>query len=96
MVSAEEKLAGSLYLCIYALLGGEMLLSVITTLYPSPDACKKGVLGLLNEGDVVLLDSEHREVPQWRWRELFLTPGPPEDFRNFRLRVTAQGANKIA
>jgi len=78
------------------LLAGDMSLAVIASLYLTPDACKKGILGLLHEGDVVLLDSERTEVPQWQWRQLFSTSRLQEDLRNFRLRITSQGAKKLA
>jgi hypothetical protein len=77
------------------LLTHDMPVSLIASLYPTPDSCKKGLLGLLHEGDVVLLDQHDREVPQRRWRELFSPSSLYDGLWNLRLRITPQGAKKI-
>lgn len=77
------------------LAGGDLSLAVVASFYPGLEGFKKGVLGLLGEGDVVLLDSEGRDVPQWRWRELFSEAGLTQALREFRLRITPQGGKKV-
>ena len=78
------------------LLSSDMPLSVIAGIYPSPDACRNGLLGLLRDGDVTLLTADHSEIPQWQWRELFSQQNWLEALRDYRLRITAQGAKKLA
>jgi len=77
------------------LLGDDMPVSVICRFYPTPDACRKGLLGLLHEGDVILLNPEQSQIPQWRRRELFSQDDWLQKLRDFRLRITEQGANKM-
>jgi dihydroxyacid dehydratase/phosphogluconate dehydratase len=78
------------------LLSGDMPFSVIAALYPAPDACKKGLLGLLQEGDVLLLNAERAEISRWQWRELFGHENWMQNLRDFRRRITSQGATKVA
>lgn len=77
------------------LLACDMPLAVIAKVYPTSDHFRRGISGLLNEGDVVLLDSEGAEVPRWKWRQLFSTDNVQEDLRTFRLRITPHGAKKV-
>jgi dihydroxyacid dehydratase/phosphogluconate dehydratase len=75
--------------------GDDLPLTVIATLYSSPEAFRKGVLGLLVCGDVLLLDAEDNAVPKWRWREIFAPSSEIEQLGHFRLRLTSQGAKRI-
>jgi len=77
------------------LLGGDMPLTVIATLYSTADAFHKGVQGLLSCGDVLLLDAAGNSVPQWRWREIFAPGSETEQLRHLRLRLTPEGARRI-
>ncbi|MCI0351365.1 MAG: hypothetical protein L0Z53_18235 [Acidobacteriales bacterium] len=78
------------------LLSGDMPISVIGKLYSTPDACRRGLLGLLREGDVILLNPDQGEIPQWQWRQLFSQDDWLHELRDFRLRITEQGTKKIA
>jgi hypothetical protein len=78
------------------LLGGDMPVSVIAKVYPSLEACRAGLLGLLHEGDVTLLNPEHQEIPHWQSRELFSAPDWLNRLGSYCLHVTTQGANRIA
>jgi len=77
------------------LLGGDMSVTVIAKLYPTPEAFRKGILALLSCGDVVLLDANGNAVPTRRWREIFPDGSDTEQLEHFRVRVTPQGAKKI-
>ena len=48
------------------LLGCDLTLAVIARFYPTFEACKKGVFGLLREGDVVLLDFRFGQIGSFR------------------------------
>lgn len=78
------------------LLGGDMPVSVIARVFPSSESCREGLLGLLHEGDVILLNAHDEETRQWQWRELFSTSDWLQRLSTYRLRVTAQGAKKVA
>ncbi len=78
------------------LLGGELPLAVIRNIYPDTDAFRMGVFGLLTSGDVCLLTIDHADVPRWRWRELFVDRTAMKDLGNMQLKITAQGARRIA
>jgi hypothetical protein len=71
------------------LLGGDLPLATIRGLYPDDASFQRGVLGLLQEGDIALIADG--DVPQWRWRDV-LAAIP----HGFILRLTEQGAKKIA
>src|SRR6516162_6958108 len=77
------------------LLGGDLPLTVIATLYSTPEAFHKGVQGLLSCGDVLLLDTDGNALPEWRWREVFAPSSEAALLGHFRLRVTPQGAKRI-
>jgi hypothetical protein len=78
------------------LLACDMPLAVIAQVYPTFEHFQRGISGLLNEGDVVLLDSKGAEVPRWRWRQLFSIDDAQENLRTFRLRITPHGAKKVS
>jgi hypothetical protein len=72
-----------------------MQLTVIAKLYTSPEAFRKGISGLLSCGDVLLLDTEGKPVPPWRWGEVFELSSV-EHLGQFQLRVTPQGAKRVS
>ena len=73
----------------------DLPLTVIATLYATPEAFRKGVTGLLFCGDVLLLDGEDNAVPKWQWRDIFAPSYESEQLGHFRLRLTSQGAKRI-
>ena len=77
------------------LLGGNLPLAVIRNLYPDAEAFRRGVLGLLTSGDVVLRTAQETDVPRWRWRELFVDGRIADELNNFRLEITDQGAKRV-
>jgi len=70
------------------LIGSDMPLTVIATLYSTAEAFHQGVQGLLSCGDVLLMDADGNAVPEWRWREIFAPGVPTQQLGQFRLRVT--------
>jgi hypothetical protein len=76
------------------LLGGDLRLGVIATLFPSREEFSRGVLGLLSSGNVILLTIEKNEVPRWRWRELFSGDSALQELECFQLRITPQGTRR--
>jgi hypothetical protein len=78
------------------LLGGELPLAVIRSLYPDVDSFKRGVLALLTSGDVCLLRTDRTNVPAWGWREMFLNGSNMEELGDLKLKITQQGARRIA
>lgn len=78
------------------LLGGDLSLAIIQQVYPSIDAFKQGVLGLLNGGDVCVLEADGAIVAEWRWRQLFGENSLPYDPSQLKLRLTAQGVRRVA
>lgn len=77
------------------LLGGDLPLVVIATLYPTPEAFDKGIQGLLSSGDVLLFDSDGNQIPAWQWREVFSPSLQTGQVIRFRLRITPKGAKRI-
>jgi hypothetical protein len=77
------------------LLSGDLPLSAIRQLYPSDAAFMRGVLGLLNSGDVRLFGAGKPEVPSWYWRELFVQGKILSQMSSFRLDLTDQGARRV-
>jgi hypothetical protein len=75
---------------------GELSLAVVRNLYPGPDAFTRGVFGLLSSGGVCLVMIDQTEVPSWPWRELFVDGAVMKQLGNLKLRITAQGARRIA
>jgi hypothetical protein len=78
------------------LLGGELPLRVIRSLYPDADTFKRGVLALLTSGDVRLLMIDRTDVATWRWKDMFLNGSVMEELGNLNLKITQQGARRIA
>jgi len=77
------------------LLGGEMPLTTIRKLYPDNTAFLRGVLGLLNGGDVRLFSPGKPDIPQWYWQALFVEGSVLKKLTKFRLDITDQGARRI-
>jgi hypothetical protein len=78
------------------LLGGNLPLATIRGLYPTIEAFRKGILGLLSGGDVRLRSPDGKDVEQWRWRVLFSAQTSVAELDSYRLDLTDQGAHKIA
>jgi hypothetical protein len=77
------------------LLGGDLPLKVVMQLYPDADAFRRGVLGLIADGDVCLLGADYTEVPHWRCRKLFAGDTEMQEMERMKLRITAQGVLRI-
>ncbi len=74
------------------LLGGEMPLTVIRSIYPSGERFRQALLGLLAGGDVELVDGDGGLVPHWNWRpSLEVVDACP-----LQLRLTDRGARRIS
>lgn len=71
-----------------------MRLSVIRRLFDSDQHFARGMLGLLDNGDVRLLDSSRAEVPNWRWRTLFVD-GDTNTVADYSLEITRPGIAKV-
>jgi hypothetical protein len=78
------------------LLGSDLLLVIVLRLYPDTAAFKRGVLGLITGGDVWLLTIDDAEVPAWRCRGLFEGAALMHEMEHMKLRITPQGARRIA
>jgi len=77
------------------LLTGDLSLGVIRKIFPSDSAFLQGVDGLVHGGDAMLCDNG-TEVPRWQLRELFAKGANVGGLGRYTLRLTAQGARKIA
>jgi hypothetical protein len=73
-----------------------MALAVIRTLYPDDETFARSIHPLLRGGDVRLLSIDGPEVPQWRWRELFVAGGLDREMPQLKLSLTKQGARFIS
>jgi hypothetical protein len=78
------------------LLGGDLPLVVIQSLYPDFDAFRRGVCGLLSNGDAKLIEQDGNQAQEWRWIELFAEASDPEKFQALKLSITPQGTRRIA
>ncbi|MGA2500244.1 MAG: hypothetical protein ABSH20_21090 [Tepidisphaeraceae bacterium] len=52
--------------------GGDMSLRVIHSLFPDDQQFAKAIQAMLLNQDIRLLAHDGSEVPQWRWRQLFV------------------------
>lgn len=77
------------------LLGGNLPLKVVLSLYPDADAVRRGVLGLIAGGDVCLRGEDGMDVPHWRCRELLGNETDMQEIEQMKLWITAQGALRI-
>ena len=77
------------------LLGSELSLNVIIRLFPDGSAFKRGVLGLIDAGDVCLVAKDGSEIPHWRCRELFVNGTVMQELEQMKLRITAEGVRRI-
>lgn len=75
--------------------GGDLRLTIIREVYPDADHFLRGVHGLLQNGDVRLLEAGS-EVPKWRWRDLFENGSIMTNLEGFVLSITDQGVKRIA
>ena len=75
--------------------GGDLPLPVIRRFYSDDNAFSLGVLGLLKCRDVRLLNRARAEVPEWRWRELFVEGSALKELAQYVLTITEQGLKKI-
>lgn len=71
--------------------GGDMPLAVIRRVYPVLDRFVAGMRGLLECGDIHLLDNEH-SVPPWQWQSV-LSADPISP--NVIVSLTAARARRI-
>ena len=78
------------------LLCGDLELTVIRKLYLDDAAFLRGVLGLLNCGDVRLFSSRKNEIPEWQWRELFKEGAVLGQLEELNLHLTEQGVRRIS
>ena len=78
------------------LLGKDLSLGIVVRLYPDAAAFRRGVVGLITGGDVRLFTDDDVEVPSWRCRELFADGTVMYELESMKLRITPQGARRIA
>jgi hypothetical protein len=71
------------------LLGGDMPLAVIRTVYPDLNRFTGGMMGLLKDGQVRLFEGGV-EVSSWRWREAL-----SGSLADFRVQITDKGITQI-
>ena len=77
------------------LLGSDMSLDVVRKIFSDDESFTRGLLGLLQNGDVQLI-VDGSDVPQWRWRELFDNGEVLGDLARFQLAITDQGAKLVS
>jgi hypothetical protein len=75
--------------------GGDLDLSIVRRFYSDDQAFNPGVLALLSCGDVRLLTADQTEVPEWRWRALFVEGSVLSELDQYLLTITDQGAKKV-
>lgn len=78
------------------LLGGDLSLTIVRNLYADAESFKRGVLGLLSSGDVRILTIDQDDVPNWRWKELFVDGMVMKELDCLRMTITAQGRRRVA
>jgi hypothetical protein len=75
--------------------GSDLALGIVLRLYPDATSFKRGVLCLIEGGDVCLLSIDDIEVASWRFRELFVDGTVMELLEQLKLRITDQGARRV-
>ena len=78
------------------LLGGELRLTVILSLYQDQTSFLQGLFGLLSSGDVSLQTTDKLDVPEHRWNQLIRDGTLLNELERFQLRITPQGARRIS
>jgi hypothetical protein len=74
------------------LLGGQMPLAVIRSIFPNDERFRQAMLGLLAGGDVELVDGHGGLVPHGNWHASL----GAADATSLILRLTERGARRIA
>jgi len=77
------------------LAGGDLSLAVIQELFPDLQAFEKGVLRMLQSGDVRMLQLDGKAVEEWRWKEYLGEHSSEYDPAQLKLSLTTIGAGKI-
>ena len=77
------------------LLGGDLSLEIIAGLFPDLGHCRQAIGAMLDDGQVLLLDSSGNQIPKWRYRGLqsqpeFWSVGTP-----YRLSITDSGVKLV-
>ncbi len=78
------------------LLAGDVSLATVRSVYPDNDAFMRGVFGLLSSGDICLVDANRTDVPNWRWREIFVESAVLTEVQHLRVRITVKGIRRIS
>jgi hypothetical protein len=78
------------------LLGGELPLFVIRPLFSDDERFLRGILALLNAGDITIRDDMGAAVANWQWRERFDDQNINASMPRLTIAITEQGAKRLA
>jgi len=78
------------------LLGGDLSLGVIASLFRDKDHCRQAIGAMLNSGEVCIVDALGQALPAWRYRELEAAPDTWSEETTYRLSITDVGAKRVS
>jgi hypothetical protein len=78
------------------LLGGDLPLKVIRTLFDEEERFVQALLAMLNAGEVRLLDADGFEFERWQWRGILTDPSSLEATTGQQLTITQVGCSRIS
>ena len=78
------------------LLGGDMPLGVVTSLFPDEAHARRAIVAMLAAGELRLLDADGAAVSAWQVSELERQSGSWRSDTQYRLTLTDAGARRIA
>jgi hypothetical protein len=78
------------------LLGGDLPLNVIDSLFSERSRCQRAIFEMLRSGEVTLLDPEGNNVPTWRYRDLQEQPDFWIKGTRYRIAITDKGARRVS
>jgi len=77
------------------LVGRNLPLNVIASLFPEQDHCRRAIQAMLLEGQVRIVDVEGVAIPDWRYRELQFQPEFWASGTPYRMSITDFGAKRV-
>jgi hypothetical protein len=77
------------------LLGGDLTLQVVRCLFGDDGRFLSGVLGLLENGEVRMIDEENLAVPSWQWKKVLAASARGEGLPIVRLSITSVAIRRV-
>jgi hypothetical protein len=77
------------------LLGGDMPLGVVASLFPDEADARRAIVAMLAVGELAIFDAEGAALSPWQVGELQRQPGSWREDTQYRLTITDKGARRV-